>query len=389
MRSDVPPALRALLDVGGTLLRRSSTGRVLLGRTAGLIPPGGLPAPLAGLEGALLRARAEASEPLSGKTVEKALKDAWGRAPGKVLADLDLKAPVAITPLAQIHRGELDGEPVAVRVQRPGLDAAVRADLALLDALRPPLAAAFPGLDVSGVLAAIREQALDELDQEHVAGQQRAVGRALRRTEGIVVPATHGELAAPAVMVSGWLEGPTLEEAEPADPGGVARALVRAHMDAARAGLVLVDARANHVVLLESGEVGLLGAGGAVSGDRARLERQIALAATLRAAEPAGFATVAHEDLALLPDRDRAGAAHLLLRAILGDIVTGPALLDAAALAAAGDAALDRLPDVIAMVARATPEPRDLWLGRGTAQLSAVLAWLGATEDWVGLAEPR
>ena len=137
------------------------------------------------------------------KQVEKALRSAWGRAPGKVLDELDLDAPVAITPLAQVHRGALGGAPVAVKVRRAGLDNAVRADLSLLDALRPPLGGAFPSLDAGVLLRRIREQALDELDLEHEAAQQRAVGRALRDVADVVVPTTHSELAGGAVLVSG------------------------------------------------------------------------------------------------------------------------------------------------------------------------------------------
>ncbi len=220
MRTDVPPALRVLLEVGGTLLRQSSNGRLLLGRAAGILPADAVPAPLEPLAAALDRARDQTSKPLARKTVEKALRDAWGRAPGKVLDALDLDAPAAVTPVAQVHRGVLDGADVAVKLRRAGLDAAVRADLSLLDALRPPLAAAFPiARRRRAARRGLRDQALDELDLEHEAAQQRAVRRALRDVAGLVVPETHGELASATVLVSGWLEGPTLADHDPADPG--------------------------------------------------------------------------------------------------------------------------------------------------------------------------
>ncbi len=289
MPSDLPPALRALLDVGGTLLERSSNGRVALGRAAGIVAPGRLPPPLQPLEARLARAREEASVPLPPKRVERTLRDAWGRAPARVLDELDLEAPAAVTPLAQVHRGELDGAPVAVKVRRPGLDAAVRADLALLDGLRPPLGAVVPRLDTGRLLTQIREQALDELDLEHEAAQQRAVRRALARVEGVVVPAAYGELAAAAVCVSDWLDGPSLAQQPAADPDATARALVAAHVTAARAGLILIDPRPNHVLLLPDGAVGLLGTGSAVAGDRDRLDALLALPGAVRDPDPAPF----------------------------------------------------------------------------------------------------
>jgi predicted unusual protein kinase regulating ubiquinone biosynthesis (AarF/ABC1/UbiB family) len=302
-----------------------------------------------------------------------------------VLDDLDLDAPVAITPLAQVHRGALGGAPVAVKVRRAGLDNAVRADLSLLDALRPPLRGAFPSLDAGMLLRRIREQALDELDLEHEAAQQRAVGRALRDVEGVVVPTTHSELAGGAVLVSGWLDGPTLADHDPADPSAVAEALVAAHVTAARGGLVLIDPRPNHVVLLEDGRVGLLGTGNAVAADRGRLSGLLTLPAALRDADPAPFARAVHAELGLLPDAASAHDAHALLRELLGDLVAGPARVDGAALETVGARALRRLPEVFALLARGAPDPGDIWLARGMAQLAAVLSVIGAEEDWVAL----
>jgi hypothetical protein len=385
MPSDVPPALRALLDVGGTLLQRSANGRVALGRMSGLVPPERLPPPLAPLEARLALAREEASVPLPPKRVERMLADAWGNAPARVLDALDLDAPVAVTPLAQVHRGELDGAPVAVKVRRPGLDAALRADLALLDALRPPLGLAAPRLDASRLLAQIREQALDELDLEHEAAQQRAVRRALARVEGIVVPAARSELAAPEVSVSDWLEGPSLAEADAPDPDATARALVAAHVTAARAGLILIDPRPNHVRFLPGGAIGLLGTGTAVAGDRVRLSALLALPAALRAPDPAAFAALVTGDLGLLPRADQAAEAHALVRAVLGALVTGRAPLDGAAAEEIAGRARDGLSPAFALLATGTPDPADLWLARGSLQLAAVLAQLGAREDWIAL----
>ena len=385
MPSDLPPALRALLDVGGTLLERSSNGRVALGRAAGIVAPGRLPPPLQPLEARLARAREEASVPLPPKRVERTLRDAWGRAPARVLDELDLEAPAAVTPLAQVHRGELDGAPVAVKVRRPGLDAAVRADLALLDGLRPPLGAVVPRLDTGRLLTQIREQALDELDLEHEAAQQRAVRRALARVEGVVVPAAYGELAAAAVCVSDWLDGPSLAQQPAADPDATARALVAAHVTAARAGLILIDPRPNHVLLLPDGAVGLLGTGSAVAGDRDRLDALLALPAAVRDPDPAPFVALVRGRLGLLPGPAQAAEAHALVREVLGPLVAGPARLDGRAAGEIGARALDELPAAFALLAAGSPDPADVWLARGTFQLAAVLAQLGAREDWVAL----
>src|SRR4051812_29879837 len=98
----LPPALRSLLEAGGALVRRSSSGRAALGRAAALVREDAMPAALRRLPQQLEAARAEASVPVKAKDIEKVLKDAWGAAPGKLLDDFD-PDPLAVTPSAQVH----------------------------------------------------------------------------------------------------------------------------------------------------------------------------------------------------------------------------------------------------------------------------------------------
>ena len=86
---------------------------------------------------------------------------------------------MAVTPISQVHRGVLDGTPVAVKVLRPGLASSVRQDLALLEGLIAPLGAAFPAIDAGAILHEVRERVLDELDLENEAVAQRRFHRAL------------------------------------------------------------------------------------------------------------------------------------------------------------------------------------------------------------------
>ena len=148
---------------------------------------------------------------------------------------------------------------------------------------------------------------------------------------------------------------------------------------------MLIDPRPNHVVLLDDGRVGLLGAGNAVAADRARLARLLTLPALLRDPDPAGFAGTVHGELELLPGDPAAREAHTLLRELLGDLLTGPARVDGAALEAVAVRAADRLAAVFGLLARGAPDPGDVWLARGMGQLAAVLGLIGAEEDWVAL----
>lgn len=383
----LPPAVRALLDAGGTLLRQSSSGRMALGRAAAVAPHDALPRALRGLPKVLQEAHAEASQPLKAKEIERILKGAWHKPPAKVLDELD-REPVAVTPTAQVHRAVADDRPVAVKVRRPGLASAVRNDLALLDALAAPLRQVFGRLDTGAILREVREMALDELDLEHEGSTLRRTSRVLRDVEGLVVPTPRLDLCHEDVLVSAWLEGSHLEDRAPSDPTAVARTLVAAHAAAARAGFLLTDPRPSHVLLLDDGTVGLLGTGVARPIARDRVGHGLAALEAWRAGDPGGFAVRVANDLDLLPDTG-ATTAHALLDELVGALITGPATLDEAALADAGDEALAQLGSLLDLGAEVTPHPQDLAFVRMIWQLAVLVARLRATEDWGALALGR
>lgn len=377
--------MRSLLEAGGALVRRSSSGRVALGRAAALVAADAVPAALSRLPADLERARADAATPMAFKDIEKILKGAWGAPHGKLLDELD-REPLAVTPSAQVHRGVRDGAQVAVKVLRPGLVGAVRNDLALLDVLAAPLRQVFGAMDAGAILREVRETALDELDLEHEASTQRQLRRTLRGIDGLVVPAPDMGLSGEAVLVSELLEGRTLADpkAKVSDPGAVARTLVAAHITAARAGLVLTDPRPGHVVLLPKGRVGLLGTGLARPVDRARTTAALEALVAWRADDQDGFAAVIADRLALLPTAD-AIKAYGLAATVLDDLLNGPATLDGPALAAIAQRVLDHLSAALQLAATVTPHPHDLATVRSVGQLASVLSRLGATEDWGAL----
>jgi hypothetical protein len=381
----LPPALRSLLEAGGALVRRSSSGRVALGRVAPLVAADAVPAALHGLPAELERARAAASTPIAFKDVEKLLKGAWGSPHGKLLDKID-REPLAVTPSAQVHRGVRDGAAVAVKILRPGLPAAVRNDLALLDVLAAPLRQVFGAIDAGTILREVRETALDELDLEHEASTQRQLRRTLRGIDGLVVPAPDMELSGESVLVCELLEGRTLADPKVkiADPGAVARTLVAAHVAAARAGLVLTDPRPGHVVLMAGGQVGLLGAGLARPVDRDRTAAALEALVAWRAGDQDGFAAIVADRLGLLPTAD-AIKAYGLAAVVLGEVLNGPATLDGPALAAIAQRGLDHLTAALQLAATVTPHPHDLAVVRSVGQLASVLARLEATEDWGAL----
>jgi hypothetical protein len=386
VRNELPPAVSALVEVALGLARRAPSARIAIARAGGILEPEAMTPALAALvEREVGAAREAVCVPLDRREVERALKEAWGRPVGQVLDDLEAE-PLALTPAAQVHRGEADGVPVAVKLRRPGVERSVRNDLALLDALTPPLRAAFPRMDAAAILRDAREQALDELDFEHEASTQRRVARALRGVDGVSVPRPHLELCAASVLVADFAPGTTLADgARPADPGAAARTLVAAVRAAVLdAGVAPVDLRASHLVVGRGDELALLGLGIARPIDRDRARDALDALQELAGDDAGAFADRVAASGIL--ERADAESAHATLRAVLGGLLDGPATLDAAALLVLGERSRDEIPTLARLAMASAPRPEDLALGRMLGQLVAVLSRLGVREDWITLA---
>ncbi len=384
----LPPAVRSLLTAALQLARSTTSGRIAFAQAHGVVDPAAVPAPVRDAVMAELDAATAAVKPLDAKAVGRILKDAWGRDHGRILDDLDLDTPVAVTPGAQVHRGTFDGRPVAVKVLRPGVRDSIRSDLGLLETLAAPARAAFPAADAGALIGEVRERILDELDLEHEAGTQRTAARALRRHATVAVPSPVTDLCHESVLVAAFVEGPTLADGVPpgTDVGAVARTLLRAVVGLPRtAGLVHADPSPANVVLTgEDGSLALVDFGAGRRIDPARLDDALDALQALREDDADAFATAVMA-LGILPDAEACATALAILRAVGGELLTGTARLDAAALLALADRVRGHEREGFRLALRATIDPQDLWAARGLGTLVATLARLGAEEDWVAL----
>ena len=377
--------LEALLQVGLRLARSAPSGRVALARAYAAIDPAWIPRPWGDSLVAELEAAAQnAREPIEPKQVEKLLRDAWGAKPSDELDKLDLHEPVAVTPTAQVHRGQLEGRPAAVKVLRPGIAAAVRQDLSLLEGLLAPLGSAFPALDASALLREIREPVLDELDLENEASTQRRFHRALRRHPFLTVPAPVTRLTHDSVLVSDWVEGVPLWQAPDAEQAA-ARLLVFA-LGAARFGVIHANIHPDDVLVLEDGRLAILDFGATRGVDPTR----ITLAATALDAfaddDPQALGA-ALEQLGALPASKAATALDLGRHALAELAGAEPSRLDSDAIVGARERLFDRPDQIVELVVSGALAPEDLWPARGLAELFGSIARVGATGAWVELAQ--
>lgn len=122
--------------------------------------------------------------------------------------------PIAAASIGQVYRARLreDGREVAVKVQYPGVAAAVRADLQSIDLVMRLLKRMTPQLDVRGIATEIRERVAEELDYELEASNQRSLARIFHGHPFIAIPEVVTELSRERVLVTEFVQGAGFEE---------------------------------------------------------------------------------------------------------------------------------------------------------------------------------
>jgi predicted unusual protein kinase regulating ubiquinone biosynthesis (AarF/ABC1/UbiB family) len=114
--------------------------------------------------------------------------------------------PVASASIGQVHRAVWsDGRDVAVKIQYPGADEALRADLKTMQRMVKVLKQLSPGADVQGVVDELIERTEMELDYRLEADNQRAFAKAYEGHAHFVIP--HIVASAPKVVIQEWIEG--------------------------------------------------------------------------------------------------------------------------------------------------------------------------------------
>ena len=176
-----------------------------------------LPEELAGPYRATLTKLQDAAPPMPAATVHKVLAEQLGPRWRRSFKEFDDK-PAAAASIGQVHPAVWrTGADVAVKVQYPGVDSAVRADLQNLGLIIRVAKRIAPGMDAKAMTAEIRERLTDELDYEHEAQQHRAFARSWRGHPFIYIPPVITELSSEHVLVTEWVDGIGFEEVKELD----------------------------------------------------------------------------------------------------------------------------------------------------------------------------
>jgi predicted unusual protein kinase regulating ubiquinone biosynthesis (AarF/ABC1/UbiB family) len=142
------------------------------------------------------------------KVIEEELED-----PLKEVFDEFEQEPIAAASIGQVYRARLyDGREVAVKVQYPGVAAAVRADMQNLGLILRLAKRIAPGMDPKAIGTEIRDRIHEELDYELEAQNQRALARIFRGHPFIMVPDVVTRLSRERVLVTEYVHGTGFED---------------------------------------------------------------------------------------------------------------------------------------------------------------------------------
>ncbi|HEX7131972.1 MAG TPA: AarF/ABC1/UbiB kinase family protein, partial [Iamia sp.] len=194
----------ALGDMKGALMK--------VGQMASYLDQG-LPEPV---REALAQLRSDAP-PMAPELAARVIREELGADPERVFAEWD-PVPIASASIGQVHRALAhDDRAVAVKVQYPGVAAAIRSDLASAGLLFSGLGAAFPGLEPGPIVDELKERLTEELDYALEARNQALFAAAYRGHPFIRVPEVVPALSSARVLTTELAAGDPFEAVVGAD----------------------------------------------------------------------------------------------------------------------------------------------------------------------------
>jgi predicted unusual protein kinase regulating ubiquinone biosynthesis (AarF/ABC1/UbiB family) len=149
-----------------------------------------------------------AAPPMTSELAAECIERELGGAPDSVFAHYDAE-PIASASIGQVHRATTkDGRDVAVKVQYPGVDEAIRSDLVNAEGFIKTFGAAMG--DDGDLTPHLEEVALrvgEELDYVTEAANQRFFAERYRGHPHVLVPGVVDGLTTPRVLTSEFVRG--------------------------------------------------------------------------------------------------------------------------------------------------------------------------------------
>ena len=144
--------------------------------------------------------------------MQDALETAWGGELSDHLQNWQ-ETPVASASIGQVHRATLlNGQEVALKIQRPGIAEVIEQDMAVLKVFLNGLVSDMPGIDTATVITELQRILKEELDFQREGNVMAQMAQDLSGFADIHVPFVVNALTTKGVLVTEWIEGEKITE---------------------------------------------------------------------------------------------------------------------------------------------------------------------------------
>ncbi|WP_332698890.1 ABC1 kinase family protein [Halalkalibacter lacteus] len=156
--------------------------------------------------------------PSEWEEIEGILKEEWKGPLEQTLLSIDKKA-VASASIGEVYKGILkDGQPVAIKVQRPNIQSIIKTDLRTLSMIIwfahnfVPMPKGFINLKV--LFKELKEVIVRELDFSQEKNSLVYFQERFKDVDKVKIPDVYSELSTPKVLVMEWIDGNKLTDEE-------------------------------------------------------------------------------------------------------------------------------------------------------------------------------
>lgn len=148
--------------------------------------------------------------PLSGPLIVQTFKKYFGKTPDQIFDKFELKSTNAAS-IGQVHKAELNGQKLAVKIQYPGVGNSITSDLKLVK----PFAFRLLGMsekELDIYMKEVEERMVEETDYELEVQNSLKISEACANLSNLVFPQYFKELSGSRIITMSWLEGLHLKE---------------------------------------------------------------------------------------------------------------------------------------------------------------------------------
>ncbi|NQZ77873.1 MAG: phosphotransferase [Ekhidna sp.] len=143
--------------------------------------------------------------PLSYPLVKKTFIEHLGKEPNQLFDSFGKNASNAAS-MGQVHKAELQGEKLAVKVQYPGVADSIKSDLKLAKPFALKLMNV-KGKEVEPYMKEVEGKLLEEADYELELRQSMDFAQKCKNLKGVFFPKYYPQYSAPKILTMSWLAG--------------------------------------------------------------------------------------------------------------------------------------------------------------------------------------